>query len=84
MIMVKQIICRRVWVWVGDGGFQKKKRKKRGPIMDEIEQIQNLCNMKPLRDLVQTDVLSSAYDRSSHPSVVHIYILFTFFTRHEQ
>ena len=73
-------------MWVGDGGFQKNKRKeKRGPIMDEIEQIQNLWNMKPLRDLVQTDVLSSAYDRSSHPSdCAYIYILFTFFTRHEQ
>ena len=30
MIMVKQIICRRVWVGMGEGGwFQKKKRKKR-------------------------------------------------------
>ena len=74
--MVKQLICRRVWVWVGDGGFQQKKRKKQGPIMDEIEEIQNLCNMKPLRDLVQTDVLSSACVRSSHPSdCAYIYCL---------
>ena len=36
--------------------------------MDEIEQIQNVCNMKPLRDLVQTDVSSSAFDRSYRPS----------------
>ena len=63
---------------MGHGGFQQKKRKKRGLIMDEIEEIQNLCNMKPLRAWFRLMCCHLHMTGAPILQIVHIYTVYIF------